>query len=103
MEFVDLGSEAELRLVGQKACQHGSTRVLLCVNGQTVHAVENLCPHARQPLLGGQVLPAGTIVCAKHGAKFDLSTGLPANGVTRLPLRVFPVRLCEGRVEVGLE
>lgn len=70
----------------QHVWQHGLQRVLVCrrLDGR-VSAMLDLCPHARQPLSGGSIDAVG-ITCPKHGARFDLESGVPLNAVCRRPL-----------------
>jgi nitrite reductase/ring-hydroxylating ferredoxin subunit len=42
------------------------------------------------------------IRCARHGALFDLLTGKPQNGVTSKALRVYPVRIRDGRIQIAV-
>ena len=78
----------------QKTVQLGTRRVLLCheADSCTVWAIEDECSHAFQPLAGGKVR-GGTIQCPKHGARFDLRTGAPLNGIAIRPVPVYAVRI----------
>ncbi len=98
--FVDVLGVDELPPDGQRTVQLGFVPVLLCRNGERIHAVAGLCPHALQPLEGGGVVN-GAIRCPKHGALFDLGTGRPLNGVTNKPLRIHEFRIQSGRIEVA--
>lgn len=72
--------------------------LLVCRSGDRIVAYLNRCPHARFPLerLDGSVLVQSGryIVCAAHGASFDLLTGAAAGGpgrgegLTPAPVRV---------------
>ena len=72
--------------------------LLLLRNGSVVRAFRNVCPHAGRRLdwAPGQFLRTGDgqLVCAAHGATFELDTGLctagPCRGQSLLPV---PVRL----------
>jgi len=71
--------------------------------GQHVHAYVNHCPHAGFPLnwrpdafLSPQ---APVIVCAMHGALFEIETGICVSGPCEgLGLRTLPVRVERGYV-----
>lgn len=52
--------------------------VVLVRHGDTVHALENCCPHAGAPLSEG-IVEGGLISCAWHGWTFELSTGASAD------------------------
>jgi nitrite reductase/ring-hydroxylating ferredoxin subunit len=100
--FVDVLALNELPAAGQRSVSHGFERILLCHTTDGIRAVADLCPHALQPLAGSAIV-GGSIRCAKHGAVFDLVTGKPQNGVTPQALRVYPVRVRAGRIEVGVK
>ncbi len=66
----------------------------------TVHALENACPHAGNPLAEGEVAD-GTLTCAYHLWRFDLATGACLRG--EAPARRFPAerRGSEVWIDVG--
>ncbi len=78
----------------------GKQIVLFNLAGQ-VFAIGDVCTHDNGPLGDGEV-EGREIICPRHGARFDLSTGeatlLPA--VVDIP--AYPVRVREGKIEVGL-
>ncbi|MCH9686746.1 MAG: Rieske 2Fe-2S domain-containing protein [Deltaproteobacteria bacterium] len=62
-----------------------------------LHALNNRCPHEGYPLAQGYVRGC-TLTCAWHNFKFDLRDGQCLMGDE--PVGVFPVRVCDGRVQV---
>jgi nitrite reductase/ring-hydroxylating ferredoxin subunit len=99
--YTDVLALAELPPSSQKSVSHGFQRVLLCHTPAGIHAVADLCPHALQPLVGSEITN-GRIRCAKHGALFDLATGKPVNGVTMKNLKLYSVRIRDGRIEIAV-
>jgi nitrite reductase/ring-hydroxylating ferredoxin subunit len=87
----------------------GETSVLLVRIAEAVRAVEAICPHAGGILADGS-LSGSRIACPVHGATFDALTGRvladpdgiepPQGGVSAL--QVYPTRVVDGLVEVGL-
>jgi nitrite reductase/ring-hydroxylating ferredoxin subunit len=76
-------------------------RVALVRLGETVHALEDSCPHAGGPLSEGAVL-SGTLICPYHTWMWDLVTGEcrePARGDR---VAVYPAGVEGGRVWVDL-
>jgi len=69
--------------------------------GGVFYAIADLCSHDDGPLGDGEVTEF-SIACPRHGARFDLQTGkaltLPA--VEDIP--VYPVRVVDGMIEVGI-
>ncbi len=99
--FVDVLAADDLPPGSQQSVALGVQRVLLCHTPAGIHAVADLCPHALQPMVGSEIRD-GVIRCAKHGALFDLLTGKPKNGVTDRSLRVYPVRIRDGRIAIAV-
>lgn len=65
------------------------------------HAFDATCPHKGGPLVGGQ-LEEGGLRCPWHGYRFALATGentMPGGGPA---VRLFPVRVRDGQVEVEI-
>jgi len=87
------------------ADDRGSSVVLLRRDGQ-VYAWRNLCPHAGRYLNwapGRFLFDQGRLVCAAHGATFEIDSGLCVDGPCRGSSLV-PVSLTVlegGKVRVG--
>ena len=65
--------------------------------GDAVYAVEDFCPHQGSPL-SGALTRNGVITCPLHAWQFRLADGQNVNDGPGL--RVYPVRIRDGRVEV---
>lgn len=64
----------------------GDDSLILVRYGDRVHGYHNVCPHAGRALNwapGRFLLNAGELVCAAHGASFQLSTGACTGGPCR--------------------
>lgn len=97
----DVMAEDEIPVGGQKVKRVGEYQILFCRTQSGVHAIENLCSHAAQPLAGGRVND-DIIRCPSHGARFDLKTGVPVVG--RLdPVKTFPVQVENNRILVAVD
>ena len=62
-------------------------------------AVQGTCSHEYFELDRG-FLTAGTLTCALHLSRFDLSNGEPLDPPAELPLAVYPVEVRDGRVTI---
>ena len=69
---------------------------------ESVHAMEDACPHAGFPLSEGE-LHDGVITCRAHGWPFDVRTGFAPDDADGFPIPCFAVRISHGEVEVDLE
>lgn len=65
--------------------------VLICNVGGTFYAVEDVCTHDGAPLDQGK-LEDRCVVCPRHGATFDVTTGAALTLPAVLPLLTFAVR-----------
>lgn len=83
---------------------HGRAVAVLHLGGEW-HAFSNRCPHNGQRLEDGWL--SGTVLtCRWHGWRFDLLTGLSpdvAPGRDRPRVRLYPVRLTDGVVQVQVD
>jgi 3-phenylpropionate/trans-cinnamate dioxygenase ferredoxin subunit len=76
--------------------------VLVALHNGEHFAILNRCSHAESKFEGGR-LRRGNISCPLHGAPFNLRTGqCMAPGVGYRAIRVFPVRLDDGWISVGV-
>jgi len=103
--WVDVCDADDIREGGLKLVKvNGWIEILLAKVEGHLYAIENICTHERGFLSDG-VLFSTTISCIDHLAKFDLKTGRvltqPHHGRAR-PLAVFPTRVENNRVMVGL-
>jgi nitrite reductase/ring-hydroxylating ferredoxin subunit len=64
-----------------------------------VHAVHNVCSHAYAKLDEGR-LRGTRVICPLHGAGFDVRTGAVLGAPATAPLKSYPVRVVDGRIEV---
>jgi 3-phenylpropionate/trans-cinnamate dioxygenase ferredoxin component len=72
--------------------------------GGTLFAIEDRCSHDDGPVcLGAWDEEECTVVCPRHGAKFDLTSGRALSLPAYLPVRTFPVRVEEGIVKVDVD
>lgn len=99
--FVDLADVADVPEGGNRAFGLDGRSILVCRSGGEMYAFANRCPHALSPLEGGRVR-ARTIFCPLHGARFDISNGRSLNSLTDRPLRLYPLRIRDGRIEVAV-
>ncbi len=79
------------------AWAEGSDPVLVINQEGEFTAIQGICSHEYFELDKG-FLTAGTITCALHLSRFDLSDGEPLDPPADLPLPVYPVMVEDGRV-----
>ena len=90
---VDEVGDGEMKMVWVD----GTDQVLVINNGGDFTAIQGVCSHEYFELDKG-FLTAGTLTCALHLSRFDLSSGEPIDPPAELPLEVYPVVVEDGRV-----
>jgi nitrite reductase/ring-hydroxylating ferredoxin subunit len=86
-------AEGEMKM----AIVDGTDKVLVINQGGEYTAVQGVCPHEYFELDKG-FLTNGTLTCALHLSRFDLSNGEPLDPPAEEPLAVYPVVIEAGRV-----
>jgi 3-phenylpropionate/trans-cinnamate dioxygenase ferredoxin subunit len=79
----------------------GTDQVLVVNTGGEYSAVQGVCSHEYFELDKG-FLTAGTLTCALHLSRFDLSNGEPLDPPAEEPLAVYPVVIENGRILIDV-
>jgi nitrite reductase (NADH) small subunit len=85
---------------GRTVCVQGRQFALFNMDGR-FYAMDDRCPH-RGESLGGGILENGRVYCPMHGWEFDPATGGCLSNEER-PVKVYPTRVRDGEVEIGIE
>lgn len=85
---------------GKFAAEVAGWHVLIARLDDGFHAVIDCCTHQATPLSGGRIR-RGVVMCPLHGTRFELGTGRCIGGAYR-DLRVFPLRVVDGKIEVSV-
>jgi 3-phenylpropionate/trans-cinnamate dioxygenase ferredoxin component len=64
------------------------------------YALEDRCSHEDENLSWG-VIEGEEVVCPRHGSHFSLRSGAALSPPALEPVATFPVRIQDGRVQVG--
>jgi nitrite reductase/ring-hydroxylating ferredoxin subunit len=68
--------------------------------GETIYAINNVCPHQHFSSLHEGTLDGLCVTCPRHGWSFELGTGRAINGNGRA--KVYPARIAGDSVYVEL-
>ncbi len=79
----------------------GATDVLLCNVAGTIHAIEDVCSHDGGELDQGE-LEDCRIMCPRHGAYFDVTTGKALTLPAILPIPTYEVRIEGDQIHIQL-
>lgn len=99
--YAHVADLADIDEGGFRTAEAGGHPLLLVRVDEDVTAIENRCGSSPLPLEFGR-LEGTSIVCSWHNCRYDVRTGhrLDAQGE---PVRVYPVRVEEGRVLVAVD
>lgn len=90
--------EGDFPAEGKLATKIAGWFVLVARTDDGFHAVNDRCTHQAALLSGGRIR-RGAIMCPLHGARFELASGKCIGGAYG-DLRIFPVRVENGAIEV---
>jgi 3-phenylpropionate/trans-cinnamate dioxygenase ferredoxin component len=79
MEFIEIASEDEVKTGTVKKVNAAGREILVSNIGGKYFAVDNRCPHLGGDLSKG-FIEGSTVICPKHGSRFDLITGKNITG-----------------------
>jgi 3-phenylpropionate/trans-cinnamate dioxygenase ferredoxin subunit len=79
----------------------GTDQVLVIRQDGEFTATQGVCSHEYFELDKG-FLTAGTLTCALHLSRFDLTSGEPIDPPAELPLEIYPVVVENGRVLIDV-
>lgn len=70
--------------------------------GGEYYCIEDVCTHDSGPVAEGE-LEGYTIICPRHGARFDVRDGAVLSMPAVVPVAAFPVRVEGEDILIGLE
>ncbi len=79
----------------------GETRLAVCRTNNGIYAIDDLCTHDGGPLDQGELI-GEQIECPRHGARFDVTSGKALTLPAVRPVKTYPVREQDGKIEVEL-
>jgi 3-phenylpropionate/trans-cinnamate dioxygenase ferredoxin subunit len=77
------------------------TGIVICRFRDEYFAIENRCSHALETFDEGR-MRGYRIMCPMHGATFDIRDGSCTGAPANKPIRSFPLRIVDGKIEVAL-
>ena len=66
-----------------------------------IFAIGNVCSHDNGPVGDGEI-EKNEIICPRHGARFDISTGKATSLPAMVDIPAYPVRVVKGMVQIGV-
>jgi 3-phenylpropionate/trans-cinnamate dioxygenase ferredoxin component len=101
ISFVEIALESDVS-IGERLFVEidGLPIVVFNIAGE-LFAIGDVCTHDNGPL-GDGLLDGHTVVCPRHGAEFDIRTGKALTLPAVVDIPAYPVRVVEGKIEVGI-
>jgi 3-phenylpropionate/trans-cinnamate dioxygenase ferredoxin subunit len=65
-------------------------------------AIADICSHDDGPVGDGELESEFEISCPRHGGRFDIRTGQAISLPAIVDIPAYPVRIKDGRIEVGV-
>jgi len=97
-----------IEVIAESALANGD-HALVYIDGMEVavfkidgecYAIEDVCSHDGTEIASGE-LDGDEIVCPRHGARFCVKTGEVKCAPAYENLQTFPVRVVDGKIQVG--
>jgi 3-phenylpropionate/trans-cinnamate dioxygenase ferredoxin subunit len=76
--------------------------IAVCRTAIGFHAFDNVCTHQFALLSDGYIEDC-CVECPLHQGRFDVATGKPMGAPVTTPIRIYPVKVEDGRVYVDFE
>ena len=74
-------------------------RIALCNFDGSIYAIDDVCTHDRGPLDQGELI-GHEIECPRHGARFDVRTGVATRLPAIRPVTTYPVSIDGDEISV---
>lgn len=101
-EFVKLAKVGDVPPGTKKVFEYRHYRVLVCRTEDGIFVVDDECTHEAASLGEGELL-GHEVVCARHGARFDVADGRVTGPPALMPLETYEVKLEGDDILVGFD
>jgi 3-phenylpropionate/trans-cinnamate dioxygenase ferredoxin subunit len=101
-DWVSAGRADDLGPGQVRVVQAGRNRLAVCNVGNAYHCIADVCTHDGGPLDQGE-LDGNEIECPRHGARFDVTTGRATCLPAIVPVKVYPVRVENGEIQIQVD
>ncbi len=92
-EFIKVATVDEIPVGGSKLVEVDDVRIALFNLDGDYYAIEDMCTHDGGPLVEGEVVNECQVQCPRHGARFDIRTGVAVSFPAFTPTNVFEVNI----------
>lgn len=100
-EFVQIAETAEIKPGERLLFEVDDLPIAVFNVDGKYYAIGDVCTHDDGPLGDGELIDH-TIICPRHGARFDIRTGKALTLPAVIDTPWYPVRVVDGWVEIGI-
>jgi 3-phenylpropionate/trans-cinnamate dioxygenase ferredoxin subunit len=100
--WLDVAGADELTSGSRRVIDMDGVAVAVFNLGGEYFAFQDICPHDGGELANGE-LEGDVIICPRHGARFSIRTGAVLGPPAYEDVRIYSVRVFEGKVQVEME
>jgi 3-phenylpropionate/trans-cinnamate dioxygenase ferredoxin subunit len=101
LEYIPVGRIDELQKGERLFVEIDGLPVVIIKIADQYFAIADVCSHDDGPVGEGNI-EGYEIICPRHGARFDLRTGKALSLPAFIDIPVYPVRVVEDQIEVGI-
>jgi p-cumate 2,3-dioxygenase ferredoxin subunit len=76
------------------------TKVALYRVAGTIYATADMCTHGEASLSEEGIICGKIVECTFHFGTFDITTGEPTGMPCEIPLKIYPVNVVDGKVQI---
>ncbi len=102
LKYIEVASLSDIPSGQTLKITTSSGDILLANVENKIYAVDDMCTHEDSSLSLG-CLKGELISCTLHGSRFSVRTGKPIEEPATEPLKRYPVRVIQDRIELYLE
>jgi len=100
--WVTAGRTDDLAPGEVRVVRAGRTRLAVCNVDNDFYCIADVCTHDGGPLDQGE-LDGVEIECPRHGARFDVTNGRATCLPAIAPVKVYPVRVENGEIQIQVD
>ncbi|MBN2554383.1 MAG: non-heme iron oxygenase ferredoxin subunit [Anaerolineales bacterium] len=101
LDYVTIGTSDELTEEEPLLIDIDGRPIAVISSDGGLYAIDDMCSHDGGSLADGDI-EDGEIICPRHGARFSLETGQALTLPAVKDIHVYPVRIVDGEIQVGL-
>ena len=102
VEFLEIAPADQLPEGERMFIEVGANQIVIFNLAGRYFAIGDVCSHDNGPVGDGEI-EGDEIICPRHGGRFDIRTGKATSLPVVVDIPAYPVRVKDGKIEIGLE